>query len=152
MTTGADQAATDQSGPDQNGSEGSTDRQEEVFDFVLGGPARYTRDELIERAGFDYERAKKLWQAMGFPQAEDDARAFTDKDLRALEVAKELQDSGLIDERLMLVLARAMAQTLSRLADANVAAYVDYLTEQAGSDGRGAEAGEAGEAGESNDS
>jgi adenylate cyclase len=124
MTTGADESQTDASE-----SDGSTDRQGEVFDFVLGGPARYTRDELIERAGFDSDRAKKLWQAMGFPQAEDDARAFTDKDLRALEVAKELQDSGLVDERLMLVLARAMAQTISRLADAHVAAYVDYLTE-----------------------
>ncbi len=139
MTTGADQAATEQSE-----IEGSTERQEEVFDFVLGGPARYTRDELIERAGFDFERAKKLWQAMGFPQAEDDAQAFTDKDLRALEVAKELQDSGLIDERLMLVLARAMAQTISRLADAHVAAYVDYLSENsdsAGAQGSGSDGG-----------
>jgi adenylate cyclase len=142
MTTGADQAATDQSTTQQGGPDGGTDRQEEVFDFVLGGPARYTRDDLIGRAGFDLERAKKLWQAMGFPQAEDDARAFTDKDLRALEVAKELQDSGLIDERLMLVLARAMAQTISRLADAHVAAYVDYLTENNDSEaGSGSEAG-----------
>lgn len=134
MTTGADQS-TEQ--------DATTQRQEEVFDFVLGGSAQYTRDELIGRAGFDYQRAQKLWQAMGFPQAEDDARAFTDKDLRALEVAKELQDSGLIDERLMLVLARAMAQTISRLADAHVAAYVDYLAENSG-----AEADASGEGGQ----
>jgi adenylate cyclase len=104
---------------------------EEVFSFVLGGPARYTRTELVDKVGFDADSAAKLWQAMGFPQAEDDQRAFTDKDVRALEVAKELQDSGLIDERLMLVLARAMGQSISRLADAHVAAYVDYLGEHA---------------------
>ena len=98
---------------------------------MLGGPPRYTRVDLVEKVGFDVDKAAQLWQAMGFPQADNDQRAFTEKDLRALEVAKELQDSGLIDDRLTLVLARAMAQTLSRLADAHVAGYVDYLSEQA---------------------
>lgn len=122
-----------------------TERQEEVFAFVLGGPTSYNRRELVERVGFDLERGAALWQAMGFPQVDDEARAFTDKDLRALEVAKELQDSGLIDERLMMVLARAMAQSLSRLADAHVAAYVDYLGEQSGPEGAaGASAGTGG--------
>jgi adenylate cyclase len=102
---------------------------EEVFAFVRGGPARYTRRDLVDKVGIGLDQAAKLWQAMGFPQAEDDQQAFTDKDLRALEVAKELQDSGLVDERLMMVLARAMAQSISRLADAHVAAYVDYVTE-----------------------
>jgi adenylate cyclase len=108
------------------------ERAEEVSEFLLGGPIEYKRGDLLDRVGFDRARSDALWQAMGFPQVDDDQVAFTKKDLRALEVAKELQDSGLVDERLMTTLARAMAQTLSRLADAHVAAYVDRLTEQAG--------------------
>lgn len=124
--------ATTQPSDQQTSDQQPTERQEEVFAFVLGGPTSYNRRELVDRVGFDLDRGAALWQAMGFPQVDDEARAFTDKDLRALEVAKELQDSGLVDERLMMVLARAMAQSLSRLADAHVAAYVDYLGEQSG--------------------
>jgi adenylate cyclase len=141
VTTGAEQ----ESGDTGSGGQTSIERPEQVFDFVLGGPTRYTRNDLVEQTGFDRDRAAKLWQALGFPQADDDTRGFTDKDLRALEVAKELQDSGLIDERLMLVLARAMAQTISRLADAHVAAYVDYLSENSDdADGSAALAGAGG--------
>jgi adenylate cyclase len=126
-----------------------TERAEEVSEFLLGGPIEYKRTDLLERVGFDRDRSNALWQAMGFPQVDDDARAFTDADLRALQVAKELQESGLVDERLMMVLARAMAQSLSRLADAHVAAYVDRLTEQADeheteTDGRASDAGHVG--------
>jgi adenylate cyclase len=117
-------------------SSGASDKQaeraEEVSEFLLGGPIQYKRPDLLGRVGFDSDRGDALWQAMGFPQVDDDQVAFTDKDVRALEVAKELQDSGLVDERLMTTLARAMAQSLSRLADAHVSAYVDHLTEQAG--------------------
>jgi adenylate cyclase len=110
-------------------------RESEVLDFVLGGSAEYTRRDLIEQSGVEEEQAAALWQAMGFPQADEDAKAFTASDLRALQVAKELQESGLIDERLMLILARAMGQSIARLADAHVAAYVDYVSEQ--NDGSG---------------
>lgn len=112
-------------------SEPATDeRRNEIFEYLLGGAMRYDRQQVVADVGFDLDRGTALWQAMGFPQVEDDTKAFTDADRRALQVAKELQDSGLVDERLMLVLARAMAQSLSRLADAHVAAYVDYLSEQ----------------------
>jgi adenylate cyclase len=113
--------------PDQ-----STERAEEVSEFLLGGPIEFTRQDIVGAVGFDRTRSDALWQAMGFPAVEDDQVAFTEKDKRALAVAKELQDSGLVDERLMTILARAMAQSLARLADAHVSAYVDFLGEQQG--------------------
>jgi adenylate cyclase len=113
--------------PDQ-----STQRAEEVSEFLLGGPIEFTRQDIVGAVGFDRTRSDALWQAMGFPAVEDGQVAFTEKDKRALAVAKELQDSGLVDERLMTILARAMAQSLARLADAHVSAYVDFLGEQQG--------------------
>lgn len=120
--------------PPQQANEG-TQRAEEVSEFLLGGPIQFTRQDIVSAVGFDRSRSDALWQAMGFPAVEDGQVAFTRKDQRALEVAKELQDSGLVDERLMSILARAMAQSLARLADAHVSAYVDFLGEQQGDDG-----------------
>jgi adenylate cyclase len=107
-------------------------RADEVSEFLLGGPIEFTRQDVVDAVGFDRNRSDALWQAMGFPAVEDGQVAFTEKDKRALAVAKELQDSGLVDERLMAILARAMAQSLARLADAHVSAYVDFLGEQLG--------------------
>src|ERR1700712_5565052 len=123
------------SAPQQQQPDQSTRRAEEVSESLLGGPIEFTRQDIVAAVGFDRTRSDALWQAMGFPAVEDDQVAFTQKDKRALEVAKELQDSGLVDERLMSILARAMAQSLARLADAHVSAYVDFLGEQQAADG-----------------
>jgi hypothetical protein len=44
---------------------------------VLGGSRRYTRMEVVERAGVDVEHARTLWRALGFADVDDDNVAFT---------------------------------------------------------------------------
>ncbi|MEU5881154.1 adenylate/guanylate cyclase domain-containing protein [Spirillospora sp. NPDC047279] len=83
---------------------------------LLGGPLRYTRKEVEDRAGVDEEYARRIWQALGFPTPPDDEIAFTDGDVDALREIKDLLRNDLVDEDLVLQLARAVGQTMGRLA------------------------------------
>ncbi|MGB9377471.1 MAG: adenylate cyclase regulatory domain-containing protein [Mycobacteriales bacterium] len=82
----------------------------------LLGPARYTRTEVAAAAQVDLAVADRLWTAMGFPIARDDAVVYTEADLAALRRAAELIGGGSYDPQILIGLARAMGQNLSRLA------------------------------------
>jgi adenylate cyclase len=84
---------------------------------VLGGPRRYTRVQVSEITGVSRERASRLWLAMGFAEVGDDELVFTDSDIEALQVWDGLVTSGVIALDDEVPHARAMGQTLSRLAD-----------------------------------
>lgn len=85
--------------------------------LLLGGPRRYTRVEVAERSGMPPERTQRLWRALGFPDVDDDVVTFTDADIEALAVLSTLIDSGFIGPDSEASVARAMGQSLSRLAD-----------------------------------
>lgn len=89
----------------------------EVEETLLGGERRYTRRELAELAGVSFPYAQRLWRAMGFAEVGDDEVAFTDGDLVTLKRAAELLRSGLLDEELGVRLARALGQSMGRLAE-----------------------------------
>lgn len=89
----------------------------EVEETLLGGERRYTRRQLAELAGVSFPYAQRLWRAMGFAEMGDDEVAFTDGDLVTLQRAAELLRSGLLDEELGVRLARALGQSMGRLAE-----------------------------------
>lgn len=89
----------------------------EVEETLLGGERRYTRRELAELAGVSFPYAQRLWRAMGFAEVADGEVAFTDGDLVTLKRAAELLRSGLLDEELGVRLARALGQSMGRLAE-----------------------------------
>ena len=93
------------------------DPREALEELLLGGPRRYTRRQVAEVAGIPAERTRRLWRALGFPDVADDDRAFTDADLAALTTLTRLIDSGFVDAETEASIARAMGQSLSRLAD-----------------------------------
>jgi adenylate cyclase len=93
------------------------DTREAIERLLLDGPRHYTRLQVAQLAGMPPERTQRLWRALGFPDADDDDPAFTDADVRALGVLSELIDSGFVDEDTEASIARAMGQSLSRLAD-----------------------------------
>ena len=96
-------------------------------DELLGGQRRYTRSEVAERAGVDIELARTLWRALGFADVEDDRIAFTDRDVEALRTVRSLVETGIIDDETQLSVTRAMGQSLSRLADWQVATITEAL-------------------------
>jgi adenylate cyclase len=94
-------------------------------DELLGGVRRYTRAEVAERAGVDVELARTLWRALGFADVDDDNVAFTDRDVEALRTVRLLVDGGIIDADAQVGVTRAMGQSLSRLADWQVATITE---------------------------
>ena len=91
--------------------------RDELERLLLGGPRRWTRLQVAERAGMPPERTQRLWRALGFPDAADDEPLFTDADVDALAVLSRLIDSGFVGPDTEASIARAMGQSLSRLAD-----------------------------------
>lgn len=85
-------------------------------ELLLGGVPAYTQAEISEKSGVPAETGLRIWRALGFPTPPADARAFTDQDVEALRDIRELLDSGLVDEELVLHLSRAVGQTMGRLA------------------------------------
>jgi adenylate cyclase len=95
--------------------------------LLLDGPRRYTRLQVGQLAGMPPERTQRLWRALGFPDAADDDPAFTDADIAALGVLSALIDSGFVGPDSEASIARAMGQSLSRLADWQTDMLADAL-------------------------
>lgn len=72
---------------------------------------------MARRAGVDPERTQRLWRALGFADVGDDEAVFTDADVDALATLGALIDSGFVDLGTEASIARAIGQSLSRLAD-----------------------------------
>jgi adenylate cyclase len=95
---------------------------------LLGGPLRYTRQQVAAVTGVPLEEARRLWRAMGFPNVGDEPVAFTDADVDALRRLDRLVAAGEIDVDFAVRLTRAMGQTLARLADWQVDTFVENMT------------------------
>jgi len=125
--------------------EGAVENARDALErLLLDGPRRYTRLQVAEMSGMAPERTQRLWRALGFPDAADDDPAFTDADIKALNVLSTLIDSGFVGPETEASIARAMGQALSRLADWQTDMLADALTRDAEpGTGRGATAEEA---------
>src|SRR4051794_41288051 len=118
------------------------DRQE-LERAILGESPTLTRDAVADAVGVDVEQARRLWRALGFPDAGDEA-AFTDADRRALGMLLGAVDKGSIDFDTAVRLTRAVGQTMARLADwqvATLSARVEQL--ESGEEATGSRIGSA---------
>lgn len=95
---------------------------------LLVGETRYTRLEVAERAGTTPDEARRLWRALGFPDADDDQRVFSSADIAALAYAAGLVESGVVDPDALVQLARPLGNLMSRLA----AAQTGFISEVLG--------------------
>ncbi|MEO5711501.1 MAG: adenylate/guanylate cyclase domain-containing protein [Nocardioidaceae bacterium] len=110
---------------------------------ILGENPSLTSEEVAEAAGVTLEEARRLWRALGFPNAGDEA-AFTDGDRAALSTMVGAVDRGAIDFDTAVRLTRAVGQTMARLADwevATLSARVEQL--EAGDEATGSRVGSA---------
>lgn len=110
---------------------------EDIERVFLGPPARHTRHQVAAAAGVPSELAARIWRALGFAAPADDAVAFSDADVAALRRIGVLLEEGLLDEKLVIRMARALGQTTARLAQWQIELVLDHL---AGSGERVAEA------------
>jgi len=86
-------------------------------EMLLGGVRRYTRGEVAELAGVSLEFTARVWQAMGFASLPDDEPAFTDADVAAMRRLAGMIAHDLLDADVAVRLARAMGQTMARMAE-----------------------------------
>jgi len=93
---------------------------------LLGGPIKYTREEVAKDAGVPLESARVLWRSMGYADV-GEARAFTDADVAALHRMLHLIDVGHLDEDTASDLVRGLGQTTARLADWQVNSLAGHL-------------------------
>jgi adenylate cyclase len=93
---------------------------------ILGDVPRHTSTEVAETAGVSLGVARRLWRALGFPDAADEV-AFTDADLDALTLVARLTRSDVVDFETAVKLTRAVGQTVARLADWQVATLAERV-------------------------
>jgi adenylate cyclase len=117
--------------------------RQELESAILGENPSLTSDAVAAAAGVTVEDARRLWRALGFPDAGNEA-AFTDADLVALTTLVRAVDDGAIDFDTAIRLTRALGQTMARLADwqvATLSARVEQL--EAGDEATGSRIGSA---------
>lgn len=94
--------------------------RERLESAILGAPPDLTSEDVAAAAGVTLDEARRLWRALGFPDAGSQA-AFTDADLGALSTLVGAVREGAIDFDTAVRLTRAVGQTMARLADWQVA-------------------------------
>ncbi len=117
--------------------------REQLEAAILGEAPGLTSEEIAEGAGVSVEDARRLWRALGFPDAGDQA-AFTQGDMAALSTMVGAVDKGAIDLDTAVRLTRAVGQTMAKLADWEVgtlSARVEHL--ESGAEATGSRIGSA---------
>ncbi|KQU04429.1 adenylate cyclase [Rhodococcus sp. Leaf7] len=105
-----------------------TFRQADVEQTLLGEEAKFSRDQVAERAGVDLERAQQLWVAMGFPTDPDpDVVMYTDADVDALKLITTMVDTNVVEKSMEVAVARTLGQSMSRLAEWQVGVVNSYI-------------------------
>jgi adenylate cyclase len=96
-------------------------------DALLGKP-ELRGSEVTAQAGVPAIVTSRFWQALGFPTVPGDEPAFTKRDVEIMAFAARLidGDSG-PDRELLLRMARATGQSLSRIAHMHVLSIVGEL-------------------------
>src|SRR4051812_41058726 len=100
---------------------------------ILGEAPSMRGSEIAAASGVTEEQARRLWRALGFPDAANQP-AFTAADVDALKLVNDtVRDSG-IDFDTMLRLTRAIGHTVARLADWQMATLSTAMEEFSGPD------------------
>lgn len=76
---------------------------------------RFSRDELIAELGISPEYAERLWNTFGFAHRSTDDKIFTSAEVNALRMFADSEHT--LPEQAQVATARAIGQTMARLAD-----------------------------------
>lgn len=94
---------------------------------VLGGPARYTLDELAAATGWSRADLEKLWLWAGLPVPDPTSAIYTDEDVAGLIEIRQLNDSEHFDEESLSSLIRSYGTAMERLATWQVETIIKHL-------------------------
>jgi adenylate cyclase len=102
---------------------------ETVERYLLGDTPTLTRVQVSEQAGVPLEVALELWRLLGFAHQPDDAVAFTQADVRALEYTHDLVKLGVLSPERQAALVRTWGRSFARLAEWQTRLLTDVALE-----------------------
>ena len=102
---------------DEGESSDSAAPQGRIEELILGGPRRYTLDELLAKTEMDPDLAARLWRSMGFAEVAADEVVFTDGDRDALRQLEHLRAAGIVPPDIQEAITRTVGQAMAGLAD-----------------------------------
>ncbi len=102
---------------------------------LLGAERTLTYREMAQRMGVSTRSARKLWRALGFPNLENEVKAFTETDAEALATMVDLVRDGYLNEETAISLTRSVGQMTDRMVVWQIEALVeDKITNEQLSD------------------
>lgn len=96
---------------------------------LLGARPQLTQDQVAAAAGVSVEVARQLWHLLGFAHVPDDEAAFTEADVRALQLSRDLIGMGVLSEERQAGLVRTWGRSFARLAEWQAALLADVAAE-----------------------
>jgi adenylate cyclase len=114
---------------DGNDAADLSEALETVERYLLGEAPTLTRVQVAEQAGVPIEVAQELWRLLGFAQQSDDAVAFTQADVRALEQTHDLVKLGILSPDRQAALVRTWGRSFARLAEWQTTLLTDLALE-----------------------
>jgi len=106
-----------------------------AFDYqLMPGSPRYTFAEACGRASFDLETAKRLWRALGFPDAPQEERLFRVEDVEAIITMRRQIDSTIVpvgeNYEQLVQIVRVFAGSLAKIAEVESDALATAVRER----------------------
>src|SRR5438067_25709 len=106
-----------------------------AFDYqLMPGRPRYTFAEACRRASFDVETAKRLWRALGFPDAPPEERLFRDDDVETIITMRRQIDSTIVpvgeNYEELVQIVRVVAGSLAKIAEVESDALATAVRER----------------------
>lgn len=92
---------------------------------LLGAERSLTYREMAARMGVSTHSARKLWRALGFPNLDDDVKAFTEADAEALAQMVDLVREGHLNQETAISLTRSVGQMTDRMVVWQIEALVE---------------------------
>jgi adenylate cyclase len=105
---------------------------EDLERAIIGSVPELTGEQVSAPAGLTVKQAQRLWRALGFPEAGEEA-AFTAADADALLKVAAIAKEGDLDFDTIVRMTRGVGQTMDRLAEWEVATLAALL-DRAGPD------------------
>ena len=83
-------------------------------------PPVYEIDEVASLSGFDTDRIRSYWRALGFPDPQPGEKVFSDSDLEVLSDVVWFISDGALEPGVAIQMARVIGSSLERIASAQV--------------------------------
>ena len=92
---------------------------------LLGAERTLTYRQMAEQMGVSTRSARRLWRALGFPNLDENIRAFTETDAEALARMVELVREGHLNQETAISLTRSVGQMTDRMVVWQIEALVE---------------------------